>query len=406
VKKVLFPLITVILTILVIAVVAEIAFRIDDLFDRNRGLKNSMGDINRKYCHGFKPNSRFRLIASKDDEYNVAVRINNYGFRGEDIRKERAPGVIRILVLGDSFTFGVGAEEDETIPFLIEKYLKEQGEDVEVINVGFGHYSPLLHYLKTVDEYVLFDPDLVLYFYDFSDLSDDWRNEKQLVYDKDGGIKRCDPLFYEGKRDWWKTMRLYSKLCRFIHNKIIRLIDKIRILGLKTYIKAKMEGKRAKALIVKKQEEDKVLNPIKYDGYLMIRGREKLDIIKEHFVKNEKYLNLIKDTFAQRNVPMVFVVYPYGIHVSPDQWGEWRRYWGFENKLYDDYYAFDLLENYAAKNNLPCINVLPDFLNRKDDHLFFDIDGHFTPLANRITAQAVVNNVLFLDELEKVKSKY
>ena len=395
-KKILFPVVAVFTSLLVIALIAEAGFRIDDLFDKNRGLKNSMGDINRKYCHGFRPNTRFRLVASKNNEYDVFVRINNYGFRGEDFEQEKVPGVTRILVMGDSFTFGVGAEEDQTIPYLIEKDLLEKGKKTEVINAGFGHYSPLLHYLKLKDEYMEFKPDLALYLFDFSDLSDDWRFERNLVYDESGNIVRCDPVFIDGRRNWWATCRLYSKLCVYINNKVVRLIDKIKILGFKNYVKAKFEGKRAKALIVKKQKENESLNPIEYDGYLMIRGRDKLPLIKEHFKRTEKYLSLIKNTLAVKGIPVVLVIYPYGIHVGPEDWGTGRVYWGYDaDRTYDDYYAFDLLENYAKQSGIPYINLLPAFLEKKNKNLFFDIDGHFTPEANAVAARAITENDVF-----------
>lgn len=399
-KKIIFSIFTIIIIVFVAAVTAEIGFRIYGFFDKNRGLKNSMGDINKKYCHGFKPNSYFRLVASKNNEYNVAVRINNYGFRGKDITKNKEPRTIRIIAMGDSFTFGAGAEENETIPYLIEKYLNEKGRNLEVINAGFGHYSPLLHYLKTKYEYMEFEPDLVLYFFDFSDLADDWRFEKNLVYDRNGNIVRCDYAFNNGKRDWWMTMRMHSRLCSYIHNKLIRLIGKIRILGFKNYVKAKMEGKRAKALIIAKQKENESINPVEYDGYLMIRGRDKLPYIMEYFKRNEKYLNLIKSLLSQQGIPMILVIYPYGIHIGSEHWAEGRKYWGFENRIYDDYYAFDILENYAERNNIPYINLLPDFLENSKERLFFDIDGHFTPEANQIAAEVVAESSVLNDILD------
>jgi len=394
-----------ILRILYITVIffiaAEASLRIYGLFDKNRGLKNCMGEPNKKYHHAFKPNSRFRLISPKNDEYNVNIRINNYGFRGEDITLKKKPGMKRILVMGDSFTFGVGAEENETIPYLVEKYLKERAKFVEVINAGIGGSSPLSNYLKARDEYLEFSPDIVIYFFDFSDLADDWRNEKSLVYDKNGKILRCDPTYAYGKRDWWAFMRLHSKACSYIHNKLVRTFDKIKILGLRGYIQAKLEGKRAKSLIVAKQAGEMAKNPIEYDGYLMMRGPDRLPQIKEHFKRNEKYLNMIRDLFAFRGIPMILVIYPYGIHVGPDQWNEGRVYWGFEKgKVYDDYYAFDILEDYAKRNNIPCINLLPDFLEARDEHLFFDLDGHFTPLANKIAAKAIASNQLILKKLQ------
>ncbi|MGB2706121.1 MAG: SGNH/GDSL hydrolase family protein [Candidatus Omnitrophota bacterium] len=401
VKKIISNLAIALATLFVIALVAEAGFRIRDLFNKNRGLKACMGEVNRKYHYSFKPNRRSRMVASKNNEFDVAVRINNYGFRGGDIDKNKRLGVPRVMVIGDSFTFGVGAEEDETIPFLIEKYLADEGKRTEVINAGFGSYSPLLHYLRVRDEFLQFKPDIVLYLFDFSDLADDWRYEKSLVYDASGNIIRCDPAFVDGKRDWWKIMRMHSRLCVYIHNKVIRLIDKIRILGLKNYIKAKMEGKRSKVLIVTKKPEEGKFKSIKYDVHFMIRGRDRLPQITEHFKRTEKYLNLLKGALTERGIPMMLVIFPRGIQVGPYQWAEGRKSWGFkEGVTYDDYYAFDLLEDYAKRNNIPCINVLPALLENNDKELFFPIDGHFTPEANKITAEAIVKDKAFREALE------
>jgi hypothetical protein len=392
-KKFIFSVTSFILAILAAAVFAEAALRVYGLFDKNRGLKNSMGVPNTKYHHSFKPGSSCRLVSSKKGEYDVGVKINNYGFRGKDMTIDKKPGVVRIMVIGDSFTFGVGAEEDQTIPYLIERYLKERGANVEVINAGFGGYSPLLHYLRTKDEYLEFKPDIALYLFDYSDLADDWRAERSLVYDKAGNIIRCDLTYVDGKKDWWAEMMMHSKLCAYIHKKLVRSIDKIRILGMGGYIKAKLQGKRAKALIIAKEIQEKAANPIKYDPYLMIRGPDRLPYIKAHFERNEKYLNLINDAFRAQGAPMIFVVYPYGIHVGPEQWGAGRVYWGFERgKVYDDYYVFGLLRDFAGRNKIPYINLLPDFLRNKDENLFFDVDGHFTPKANSVAARAIVDN--------------
>ncbi len=396
-----FAMIMFVVSIVIAALIAEVGFRIYGLFDENRGLKNCMGSVNQKYHHSFKPNSRFRLISSVPGEYDVGVHINNYGFRGHDVAMEKKPGVIRIMAVGDSFTFGVGANDDETIPSLIEQGLRMQNINAEMINAGFGSYSTVLHYLRLRDEYLEFKPDLVLLLFDFSDLADDWRGERSLIYDKSGNILRCDPVYVDGKYDWQLVICSHSRLCSYSHNKIIRTIEKIRILGFANYIKAKLAGKRAKSLIIANENAYySGRDPVEYDGYLMIRGRERLPYILEHFKRTEKYLNKIKELLAARHIPMILVIYPYGIHVGPDEWAQGRVYWGFEKgRVYSDYYAFDLLENYAHDNGIPCINLLPEFLKNRDKKLFFDVDGHFTPEANHIAAQAIVLDSKFTDEV-------
>ncbi len=44
----------------------------------------------------------------------VAVNINSQGVRGREISVLKTPGRLRILVLGDSYTFGVYVNDNET----------------------------------------------------------------------------------------------------------------------------------------------------------------------------------------------------------------------------------------------------------------------------------------------------
>ena len=46
-------------------------------------------------------------------EYSASVRINSKGHRGPELGA-KAPGELRLLALGDSFTLGVQVEEEQT----------------------------------------------------------------------------------------------------------------------------------------------------------------------------------------------------------------------------------------------------------------------------------------------------
>jgi len=84
-----------------------------------------------------QPNARGRHVVPHT--FNVTVSVNSQRFRG---RREYAPepplGVIRIAVLGDSFTFGLGANDDESYPAQLERILADAVRKgrVEVINAG------------------------------------------------------------------------------------------------------------------------------------------------------------------------------------------------------------------------------------------------------------------------------
>lgn len=95
----------------------------------------------------------------------VPVRINTLGFRDRrNYTLEKPPGTFRILVLGDSVTFGHGTLDDTTYPHLLEQRLRGWRPDVnwEVWNLGVPGYNTRqeLDHLKEIGP--LADPDVVV----------------------------------------------------------------------------------------------------------------------------------------------------------------------------------------------------------------------------------------------------
>lgn len=94
----------------------------------------------------------------------VTVNINSLGFRGREITIKKTPGKLRILVLGDSYTFGVYVNDNETYPAVLERILKSYGVNAEVINAGYADgWSPDEHYTWLVNEGLRYQPDIVVY---------------------------------------------------------------------------------------------------------------------------------------------------------------------------------------------------------------------------------------------------
>jgi len=99
----------------------------------------------------------------KRGEYDVTIRIDGQGYRSPEF----LPGAkkpVRILTVGDSFTFGWGVEAEEAYPQRLERLLAGPlGADVEVINAGFAAgYSPDTYYLFLKQRGMLLNPDLVV----------------------------------------------------------------------------------------------------------------------------------------------------------------------------------------------------------------------------------------------------
>lgn len=120
-------------------------------------------------------------------EFKNIVHTNNAGFRGqENVLETKRSGVYRILVLGDSMTFGWGVEDGETYSAVLERNLnvfaKTVNKDLkfEVLNGGFiGGYGQDGFYAYYNSFGQKFQPDLVMVslfpYNDFSDMANtDW----------------------------------------------------------------------------------------------------------------------------------------------------------------------------------------------------------------------------------------
>ncbi|MGC2112238.1 MAG: SGNH/GDSL hydrolase family protein [Candidatus Korobacteraceae bacterium] len=94
------------------------------------------------------------------------VNTNSKGLRGTtDYDYARTPGKQRILVLGDSFTFGTDVSDDETFSHYLEAALP----DTEVLNLGVQGYGQDQMLLYLQQEGVKYHPDIVLVGFTFMD---------------------------------------------------------------------------------------------------------------------------------------------------------------------------------------------------------------------------------------------
>jgi len=87
----------------------------------------------------------------------LPYRSNSLGFRDREI-PPKTPDHYRIVVVGDSITWGQGVDEDERFSNLIQHDL---GPGYEVINFGMRAYDMPEH-LKALDKVLTLSPDFVL----------------------------------------------------------------------------------------------------------------------------------------------------------------------------------------------------------------------------------------------------
>jgi hypothetical protein len=121
-------------------------------------------------------------------EFTETSHTNALGMRGTAEVGLKRPGELRVLAVGDSFTYGHGVEDDQTYPAVLERLLRERGRDARVLNAGVPGYSTDQEYTYVVRDGLALAPDLLLLGVHCSDVSDNY--ESSLFDVTDGRLVR------------------------------------------------------------------------------------------------------------------------------------------------------------------------------------------------------------------------
>jgi len=181
------------------------------------------------------------------------VTINSQGFRGRDYTMAKPPGVIRIVTLGASSTFGYYDRDDETYPSLLEGRLnqkKDESARFEVVNLGIPHLTSGQILALFLKEGLPLVPDVVTFYEGINDSSlmpdKVWQEKVREGQETDSGLKSLKKLF--------RNLSFMRDIYHEIRDKIIivALGDSLLLSDVITYtqqdVEAHIEGKSSRFL--------------------------------------------------------------------------------------------------------------------------------------------------------------
>lgn len=187
----------------------------------------------------FHPERGWSLVPSLrvtrgDTEFTVTQTHNAQGFRGPEIAQSPSPDRPRVLVLGDSMTYGHGVEDSETYPAVLQ-HLEPR---FEVINAGVPGYSGVEELLLLREEGMRLEPDLVILGFFWNDVMDAFQGRYARFELADGALRFVapspaspeHPVFRDDKRrqqrrtglvyrmfSWSYTYRFASDRLKLLH---------------------------------------------------------------------------------------------------------------------------------------------------------------------------------------------
>lgn len=138
-------------------VIFRIVFPIPELSNFDRA--NYIPGAEKGQKFPFYRNSNWAWESELDTNYQFVHQLNRYGFRDNEWTNEKPREKKRVLLIGDSFTEGVMAEQDETIKAgFLQK--DTQGE-FDVMNFGIMGVGMNSYLQLATDAIAIFKPDVV-----------------------------------------------------------------------------------------------------------------------------------------------------------------------------------------------------------------------------------------------------
>jgi hypothetical protein len=106
------------------------------------------------------PNCSTISAEKRGREYAVTTHSNNHGFRdNKNYRFDKSDGTQRVIIIGDSMSFGNGVEELGRYSNLLDDML---GENVEVYNLAISNYGLDQAFLTLQIEGLRYNPDVIV----------------------------------------------------------------------------------------------------------------------------------------------------------------------------------------------------------------------------------------------------
>jgi lysophospholipase L1-like esterase len=329
------------------------------------------------------------IWASDPDKTESQINLNIYGFRGKDFCIESNPEIPRVVFIGDSFTEGYLAADNETIPVVFENEAKSKSKDIEVINLGIGG-TDFASYLKILGAQMpVLKPDHVIIMLHGNDLPPQQFNPEYFQ-------KPLEPEF----NNWW-TPRVINVLMNYFADKTVpkSWISKPFIFFApvpapsnpfsNSQKSARIESKIRKDIAdaMKKGR----FNPFAYDEYSLLHTR-----LPETF-KITEHLNGIQNYVEQFGKKVYLVYIPSKNQVS-DYYVPYIKDFSTDSTVIplttpEFQLHASILETSCKSLGIPFLDCTSMILEQenKGNHLYWEYDAHMRPKGYSVLAKGIYN---------------
>jgi hypothetical protein len=335
----------------------------------------------------------------EDREFVVPVQVNHHGLRDVERDFAKAPGVFRVLILGDSFVEAMHVPLEVTLPHVLEQQLNgnAKGARIEVMGAGVSGYGTASELLFFGREGKRYTPDLVvLALYPGNDVknnSPSLEDKLKPSYTTDGALQRVVGEAPRKKLHGWRALLARSAAYHYIRKMLLtrqpQLADALARHGL-----------LQREVIPSVPERDGV--PVEYGVYAALPTPEWL----EAWAHTERLLGELQSATAASGARLVIAIVSSRDQVYPQWWREVvETYPRMQSQTWDLDAPQQRIEAWCAQHGVSCVALAPSFREaaaRGGEPLHFHHDGHWTAAGHRLAANVLKD---FLEQHDLVPAR-
>ena len=154
----------------------------------NVGFVNTPNGL--RFGWGFEPHGLVR-IENPDTGKVSSDRVNANGWRDRERTYDNPGNAFRVVIFGDSQTFGYIVPKEKTFTWVLEDRFKMEGLNVEIINISYSGWSTSQQLEALETEGMKYHPDLVITHFVPNDI------DENLSHIGSGKFSNRIPFFHE-----------------------------------------------------------------------------------------------------------------------------------------------------------------------------------------------------------------
>jgi lysophospholipase L1-like esterase len=301
----------------------------------------------------------------------VTVTINSRGWRDAEYSLEKPEGVIRILVVGDSVTFGYGVQLEEVFSKVLERELNQRGKaHYQVLSLGGAAGNTYFQKNVIRDNVPIYAPDLVILAFNLNDIV------PPEVFEK--GDSHPSDVRSSVSRSMLRLRKTLDGMFRSRSHLYFLFRERMKAILRQFAI--------ASPVMVPMGAFD-----IESDYGLSAWGNTSAALLE------------IARQLQRDKVKFLIAILPVEMQLSGQIAEIYRREYGF---VFADSLVNgkpqEMIVNFAKQHGIACVDLLPAFREDPDEKKFFRIYGgaidwnHPNPLGHKIIAEELTKALSFL----------